>query len=138
MLFEVNIETKESKSTKFISKLQNKGFIGKNEIYLKNYIDADIAIALSHIKTNYEKYVCKGAWDEEKFEGILFVLIQERKMLSSGAFMKYGILYDEGKLRNKIAVEQKKYKVYEAQDTNQDISKEEQELLDYIAQNGGE
>lgn len=138
-LFSVELEDPEEvKSTKFISKLQSMGFVGKNMVYLQNYINADIAIAFSHIKQNYKTYVLKGKWSEKKFEEIIFLIAKNRKMLIPNSFLQYGTKYDEGKLEREISIERKKYeeKSGSQKDPNQ-ISKEEQELLDYIARNGG-
>ena len=56
-LFNVEIEDKdEIKASKFIGKIKD-DFIDNNEIYLKNYIDADVGIAFKHIKDCYKKYV---------------------------------------------------------------------------------
>ncbi|HHT97933.1 MAG TPA: hypothetical protein GXZ90_08590 [Clostridiales bacterium] len=134
-LFKVNIEDKdEVKASKFISNLQKKGFIGTNKIYLKNYINADIGIALSHIKNNYKKYVCEGGWTEKKFEEIIYIIVKYRQMLIPVVFLRYGSKYDNGELVKEIELEKKKYSKI-----NKDSNKnnEEQELLDYIAKHGG-
>lgn len=142
-LFDVQIEDKdEIKAQKFIGKFKD-DFIDNNEVYLKNYIDADIAVAFSHIKNAYKKYVIKAGWDEEKFEGIIFIIAKHRKMLIPSVFLNYGTKYDDGKLTQEIKLERKKYNMNketkkETKDTTKkNISKEEQELLDYIANNGG-
>lgn len=141
-LFSLNIEDPEEvKSTKFISKLQAMGFVGVNDVYLKNYINADISIAFSHIKQNYKTYVLKGSWSEQKFEDIILVAAKNRKMLIPNVFLSYGIKYDEGKLSREVSIERRKYgnkQNSKAEVKNEtSISKEEQELLDYIANNGG-
>lgn len=132
-LFDVNIEDKdEVKSSKFISNLQKKGFVGKNEIYLKNYIDANIGIAFSHIKQSYKKYVCEGGWSEKKFQDIIYLIAKDRKMLIPSVFLNYGSRYDDGKLTREVAIENKKY-----EETPEGKSSDEQDLLDYIAKHGG-
>lgn len=132
-LFEINIEDKdEVKSTKFISMLQSKGFVGKNKIYLENYINADIAIAFAHIKQNYKKYVCEGKWSEEKFEDIIYVIAKNRKMLIPSVFLDYGSKYDSGKLKREVAQERMKY---EEKVVPVDLKQEEDDLLEYIKQN---
>lgn len=142
-LFNLNIEDPdEVKASKFISKLQSKGFVGKNMIYLQNYINADMGIAFAHIKNNYKTYVCKGSWTEKKFEEIIYVISKDRQMLIPNVFLRYGVKYDEGKLNRDINIERKKYEEKSVQQKagnqgGKQISKEEQELLDYIAQNGG-
>lgn len=138
-LFSVELEDPEEvKSTKFISKLQSMGFIGKNTVYLQNYINADIAIAFSHIKQNYKTYVLKGNWSEKKFEEIIFLIAKNRRMLIPNSFLQYGAKYDEGKLEREISIERKKYEQRsEGKKDPNKVSKEKQELLDYIARNGG-
>lgn len=152
MLFDVEIkavkdvkeeteENEETKASKFIGKIKD-DFIDNNEVYLKNYIDADLGIAFSHIKNSYKKYVLKSGWEETKFTGVLMILAKHRKMLTPTAFLNYGIKYDEGKLNKEIKAEKLKYNMTRQQladkrSTPQDISKEEQELLEYIANNGG-
>lgn len=142
-LFDVQIEDKdEIKAQKFIGKFKD-DFIDNNEVYLKNYIDADIAVAFAHIKNAYKKYVIKAGWDEEKFESIVFIIAKHRKMLIPSVFLNYGTKYDDGKLTQEIKLERKKYNMNketkkETKDTTKkNVSKEEQELLDYIANNGG-
>lgn len=140
-LFEVNIEDKdEIKATKFISKLHDKDFVGVNENYLKNYIDSDLSIALAHIRNGYKKYVCEGNWSEEKFEGVIYVAIRHRQMLIPNVLLKYGMKYDDGELVKEINLEKKRYDKAKSELANKknDISKEERELLDYIAKHGGE
>lgn len=136
-LFDVKIEDpNEVKATKFISMLQAKGFIGINTIYLTNYINADIAIAFGHIKNNYKTYVIKGKWSERKFEDIVYLIAKDRQMLIPNVFLRYGIKYDEGKLAREINLERRKYEKSSVK-TVKEVSSEEQELLDYIAENGG-
>lgn len=135
-LFDVNIEhPDEVKASKFISKLQSKGFIGKNEVYLKNYINADMGIAFGHMKTNYKTYVIKGGWSERKFEDIIYLIAKDRQMLIPNVFLRYGAKYDDGKLSKEINLERRKYEAKNS--TKKEISSEEQELLDYIAKHGG-
>lgn len=142
-LFDIEIEDKdEIKASKFISNLQAKGFIGRNKIYLQNYINADISIALSHIKNSYKQQVCGPAnWSEEKFADIVLLIAKDRKMLIPAVFLTYGTKYDEGKLVRDVAIEKQKYVNNEIQESNNSsdrkISDDEQELLDYIANNGG-
>lgn len=138
-LFDVEIVDKdEMKAQKFIGRFKD-DFIDNNEIYLKNYIDADIGIALSHIKTAYKKYVISGEWPEEKFEGVVYIIAKHRQMLIPSVFLRYGSRYDDGKLTQEIKMEMQKYNINKTKKENKekDISKEEQELLDYIAKHGG-
>lgn len=131
-LFEFNIEDKdEVKSSQFIGKLQKKGFIGVNKIYLQNYINADMAIAFAHIKQNYKDYVCQGGWPEDKFEEIIYIIARDRQMLIPTVFLRYGSKYDDGKLTKDIELEKRKY------ETKQKITDDEKELLEYIAKHGG-
>lgn len=151
-LFEVNIIDKdEEKTTQFISQLHDKDFVGVNEAYLKNYIDSDLSIALSHIRVGYKKYVIDGNWSEEKYQGVIYMLVRHRQMLTSKSMFDYGNKYDAGKLTREINLEKSKYekagielakKKAKAKSANKEtnvdqVSKEEQELLDYIAKNGG-
>lgn len=130
-LFEVVIEDKdEVKATKFLSGLQQKGFIGKNKIYLENYINADMAIAFAHIKQNYKKYVCEGGWSEEKFEDIIIIIAKNRRMLIPSVFLDYGAKYDTGKLSREIAMEKLKY-----EKKPKNAKDEDEELLEYIKNN---
>lgn len=138
-LFDVEIVDKdEMRAQKFIGRFKD-DFIDNNEIYLKNYIDADIAIAFSHIKTAYKKYVINGEWPEEKFEGVIYIIAKHRQMLIPSVFLRYGSRYDDGKLTQEIKMEMQKYNINKTKKENKekDISKEEQELLDYIAKHGG-
>lgn len=130
-LFQVDIVSPdEQKSTEFISKLQKMGFIGKNKVYLSNYINADLSIALSHIKQNYKRYVLNGTWDEEKFLSIVLLIASERRMLIPNVFLTLGTQYDDGKLTQKIAMERRKYE-------EPDKVSSEDELLEYIRKHGG-
>ena len=131
-LFEVKIEdTDEKKASEFISKLQKQGFVTLNKVYLQNYINADIGIAFAHIKNNYKTYVIKGGWSEEKFEDVINVIIRHRKMLIPNVFLRYGMMYDDGKISHEARVERMKY---EAQSK---AEKEREELLKYMRENGG-
>lgn len=130
-LFDVEVEeTDEDKASKFVSKLQSKGFVGVNKVYIQNYINADIKIAFSHIKINYIRYVCNGGWTEDKFEDIIHVIAGKRQMLIPSTFLRYGILYDDGKLTREISQEKRKYE-------DKIDKSDEDELLAYIARNGG-
>lgn len=132
MLFEVEIEDKEEKkAANFLYRLNQKGFIEINDVYLKNYINADLTIAFSHIKTSYKQYVSEGKWDEEKFEDILLVIAKRRNMLIPAVFLKLGTQYDDGKLTKEIEFEKRKYKEKE------EVNTDEEELLAYIAKHGG-
>jgi len=136
-LFDVEIEDKdEVKASKFIGRIQ-KEFIDNNEVYLKNYINADIGIAFAHIKTNYKKYVLEAGWSEQKFTEIIYILAKHRKMLIPSVFLSYGSKYDEGKLTKEIQAEKKKYSINQSKKESKAVSDEEQELLDYIAKHGG-
>ena len=131
-LFEVKIEdTDEKKASEFISKLQKQGFVTLNKVYLQNYINADIGIAFAHIKNNYKTYVIKGGWSEEKFEDVINVIIRHRKMLIPNVFLRYGMMYDDGKISHEARVERMKC---EAQSK---AEKEREELLKYMRENGG-
>lgn len=139
-LFEVEIKDKdEEKATKFISKLHDMDFVGVNKAYLENYIDSEISIALSHIRNAYKSHVCEGSWSEEKFQGVMYIIIRHRQMLIPAVFLKYGMRYDDGLLTKEINLEKRKYGQAVASNTKSEesISKEEQELLDYIAKHGG-
>jgi len=85
--------------------------------------------------------VCEAGWDEEKFEGIIYVIAKHRKMLIPSVFLNYGMRYDDGKLTKEIELEKKKYNLNrqrkEELQKEDKKSKEEQELLDYIAKHGG-
>lgn len=141
-LFDVEIkDTDEIKASEFIGRFKD-DFIDNNEIYLKNYIDADIGVAFSHIKKCYKRYVCEAGWDENKFEGIIYIIAKNRKMLIPSVFLNYGMKYDDGKLTKEIAGEKRKYNLNKEKyklkaKGKSEISQEEQELLDYIAQHGG-
>lgn len=133
-LFDVTIIDKdEVKASKFIVKLQEKGFIGANKIYLENYINAEIGIAFSHIKLNYKNYVIQSNWPEEKFEDIINIIAKDRKMLIPSVFLSYGAKYDSGKLTREIRQERLKYEMK----NNPDDTSDEDELLEYIRNNGG-
>lgn len=140
-LFDVEIiPPEERKASEFISKLKEKGFIGKNKIYLQNYINSDIGIALGHIKSAYKNYVCNGKWSEQKFEDIVLLIARDRKMLVPNTFIYYGTKYDDGKLNSEVSLERRKYELKPVDTISGQepkVSKEEQELLDYIAKNGG-
>lgn len=161
-LFEIpKVKTEDDYATEFIGKLQKMEFVAVNMVYLVNYIDADISIALSHIKEGYKKYVSTNKWSEEKYLHVVLVIARDRQMMIPGVFLKYGAKYDEGKLKREVSSELMKHSqaVKKAEESNEDskresnsedsivfsqeseskreISKEEQELLDYIAQNGG-
>lgn len=136
-LFNLDIEhPDEIKASKFISKLQSKGFVGKNKVYLQNYINADIGIAFNHIKQNYKTYVIKGGWSERKFEDIIYVIAKDRQMLIPNVFLRYGTKYDEGKLSREVNLERRKYEETKKENKS-NVSDEEKELLEYIAKHGG-
>lgn len=83
----------------YLSKIMNEGFVSKNKVYLQNYLNSEISIALSHIKNAYKSYVCSGKWSEEKFNRVRDEIISKRFMFTGTTLMKTGILYDEGKLK---------------------------------------
>lgn len=93
------IDNTETQASDFISRLQSSGFINRNKSYLSNYINADMGIAFAHIKNAYVKYVIEGGWSEEKFESVLYAIIDKNNMLVPNAFFKVGIQYDKGKVR---------------------------------------
>lgn len=137
-LFEdIQIEdTDEQKASAFISKLQSQGFVGRNKIYLQNYIDGDVGIALGHIKSNYKRYVLEAGWSEEKFEDVVNVIIRHRRMLIPNVFLRYGMMYDDGKLKREVQLERAKYEK-ESSKAEDELTKEEKELLEYIEKHGG-
>ena len=138
-LFYVVIEDKdEIKAKNFISKFKD-DFIDNNEVYISNYINADIGIAFSHIKNAYKKYVIEAKWDEDKFLGVIYIIAKHRRMLIPSVFLNYGAKYDDGKLTQEINMEKRKYNMTKEKVENKkrSVSSEEQELLDYIANNGG-
>lgn len=141
-LFDLDIPSNdEEKATAYIAWLQKQDYVGVNMTYLTNYINADLSIALSHIRERYMSYVLKGEWTEEKFTDVLMVISRDRRMLTANTFLQYGMKYDEGKLKREVAIERRKYIPLDKQkeETNEnEISKEEQELLDYIAKHGGQ
>lgn len=148
-LFDLDIPSNdEEKATAYISWLQEQDYVGVNMSYLTNYINADLSIALSHIRERYMAYVLKGEWTEEKFTDVLMVISRDRRMLVANTFLQYGVKYDEGKLKREVAIERRKYvplskqqkdkKETNANNDKNEISEEEQELLDYIAKHGGQ
>lgn len=142
-LFDLDIPSNdEEKATAYIAKLQENDYVGVNMAYLTNYINADLSIALSHIRERYMAYVLKGKWSEEKFTDVLLVISRDRKMLIPNSFMQYGVKYDEGKLKREVAIEKRKYIPLSEQNNKKEekeneVSDDEQELLDYIAKHGG-
>lgn len=131
-LFDIEVEdTDETKASSFISKLQSQGFVGRNKIYLQNYIDGDVGIALGHIKSNYKRYVLEAGWSEEKFEDVINVIIRHRKMLIPNVFLRYGMMYDDGKITQEAQLERSKYS------SEKKLTDEEKEILEYLKENGG-
>ena len=138
-LFDVEIvHPDEVKASNFIHQLTQSGFIDINKVYLENYINADLGIALNHIKQGYKNYVIAGGWSEEKFKDIVLLIARNRQMLTSPVFLRYGTRYDDGKLTREINLEKRKYEGSNKGKVKneEEISKEEQELLDYLAKNG--
>ena len=131
-LFKLEIEDKdETTAERFIYDLNQKDFIKLNEIYLTNYINADMKITFAHIKLSYKRYVIEGGWSEEKFEEILYVIAKRREMMVPKTFLKFGSLYDDGKLTKEIELERRKY------ENKIIVNDDEKELLEYIAKHGG-
>jgi hypothetical protein len=93
----------------YISKLQADGFITKNKAYLANYINSDVGIAFSHIKTAYKQYVISGGWTDKKFSAVIDEIMLRRVFFNAKSFLSIGIDYDSGKLKNasQIADERK-------------------------------
>lgn len=116
-------------ASRFISKLMDDGFIGKNKTYLENYINSDISIAMNHVKNTYKTYVLEGKWSEEKFIDVTNGIIAYGEMLVPRAYMKYGNKYDTG---TRFTHEQKTFKDVQENEYSDD------ELLAYIAQQLGE
>lgn len=83
----------------YIYFLTQRNFLSRNEIYLKNYVNSDFTIALSHIKTQYNRYVAEGSWSEEKFTKVLASIISKFQVMAAGNFMREGRNYDKGMLK---------------------------------------
>lgn len=92
--------TKEMKSEKFMSDLQENGFIEAHKHYFSNYINADFGVALSHVKRAYDKYVLDGKWDSTKFTVVLEEIIKKRLVMTTSRFIDYGQQYDQGLLQS--------------------------------------
>lgn len=90
---------KDAKGTEYLSNIQEQKFVDKNRKYLENYINSDLGIAFSHIKTSYMNYVINGLWTREKFDTVLQAIIDKYWMLTNRSFMTLGKQYDEGKLK---------------------------------------
>lgn len=97
-------KTTKMLADEYLSGIISNGFIGKNEVYLSNYINADISIALAHVKNTYTTYVLNGKWSLEKYDTVLKEAISRRWFLSNTTFLKLGTLFDEGKLQPKLEV----------------------------------
>lgn len=91
-------DEKEVKATKYMADLNRRGFIGHNELYLRNYVNSDLGIALAHIRQNYIKYVIEGHWSEDKFNTAIAAIISKYQLLTAGNFMRAGRDFDLGKL----------------------------------------
>ena len=85
--------------------------------------------------------MCEANWEEEKFEGVIYIIAKHRKMLIPSVFLNYGMKYDDGKLTKEIQLEKKKYELNrqrkEEKEKENKKNKEEQELLEYISKHGG-
>lgn len=97
------VKTPDMLADEYLSTIMSNGFVGKHKIYLENYINADMAIALSHIKNSYKTYVIDGNWSKDKYETVLEAVIAKRWFLSTTSFLKLGIQFDEGKLIPQIS-----------------------------------
>lgn len=104
-----NLYTSEIEKNNFIRKIKKNGIIWRNESYVNNYINASAGIMINHIKSNYDKFVIDGGWEEEKFENITFIIIRFKRMLSVKNYLRYGKVYDEGKLTEITREERYKY-----------------------------
>lgn len=91
-------KTHEQKADEYSAKLMAEGFIGRHDIYLSNYVNSEIGIAMSHIKKHYIEYVLKGEWDEKKFSVVLEEIINKNFMLTNMSFLKMGTKYDKGEI----------------------------------------
>lgn len=120
------ISPKERKRTEYINKLTHSGFIDQNRIYLMNYINGDLSIALSHIKDAYTKYVIDNNWPEEKFTTVMNAIINKTYMLTSANFMRMGIKYDKGTLNNRY---EWNHKVDTTEDKNNEIFDSEMDAI---------
>lgn len=95
-------KSSEILAEEYLSGIMSNGFVGKHKLYLENYINSDLSVALSHLKKAFKTYVAEGTWSEEKFNDVVEELIRRRWMLTTQSFMRIGIDYDEGKLANPI------------------------------------
>lgn len=147
--FDLGIDFKETPDTlaeNFISKLQSMGFVSINKLYLENYINADISIAFSHIKSHHKNYVGKNSWSEDKFFDVILVAIRRRMMLTTNTFLKLGLQYDEGKLTQDVRVERQKYnQEFQSKQTDNKIEDipegmtqdDYDEIMAHLIKNGG-
>lgn len=116
-------KTPEMKAEEYLSGIMSNGFIDKHKLYLENYINSDLSIALSHIKSAYKTYVAEGSWSDNKFDKVIEELIQRRWMLTTKSFMNLGIDFDQGKLVKSINPPQ--YGGFGNSEPQQEISDEE-------------
>lgn len=88
----------ETLASEYIAKLQMNHFVMKNKVYLSNYIDNNIGIALGHIKNAYKKYVCEKKWPEKKFNEVIKDIIKRNKIISEKEIIETGKQFDEGSI----------------------------------------
>lgn len=109
--FEDVIKSPDMLAEKYISDLQENGWVEYNILYLQNYVNSNPAIAFSNIKSAYIKYVTEELWSEEKFTNVLtYITTRRSNFLSIHTFSKFGKLYDEGKLEEKSNTKKKEIK----------------------------
>lgn len=94
--------TDEAKAENFLSKIMDKDFVGKHELYLTNYINSDISVALDQIKKGYLNYVVKGNWSEEKYETVVNYAATTQRMLIPNTFIALGIQFDNGEIQPEV------------------------------------
>lgn len=90
------IKSTDVLASEYIAKLQMNHFVSRNKVYLLNYINNNIGIALGHIKNAYKKYVCSQKWTETKFDTVLKDIIKRKKIISEKELDETGIKFDSG------------------------------------------
>lgn len=131
------------RARKLIARLDDLGFVKKNEKTLDNYMKKGRGVAFSNIQSSYGTYVIDGDWSERKFVDVTYLLARDKEIFSKKSYHEYGRYYGTKISEVEILTERAKYEkaatkqleeIKKAEEKKR--KEEEQELLKYLKENG--
>lgn len=132
-----------SPTTMFIQKLDRLGFREVNSDFLANYMKLGKNVAYKHIIGSYENFVVKEGWSERKLADITYLLANNKLAFSKDNYTDYGSRYvniDDDlmlEIRSKYEIKAKNQIDVKSAQKLAKQKLEEDEILEYIANNGG-